>query len=110
MGGPRPAHLGDSILSMLTIQQWLSAAVALVCLALLMRLLVGAPRRARIDRRARQAWTALRDMLKGIQRRARIRRTAKQAAREAIERARHGVERRGNVYTPKSFSKPRKPE
>ena len=37
------------------------------------------------------------------------RRSAEKAAEEAIRRARDGVERKGNVYTPKSFNKPRKP-
>lgn len=95
---------------MLTTEQWLAAAIALVCAVLLLRLLIGTRRRARVDQIAHRVWSRAKGAWRKVRHQARVKRAAEQAAREAIERARHGVERRGNVYTPKSFSKPRKPD
>ncbi|MBR7508449.1 hypothetical protein KC216_21550, partial [Mycobacterium tuberculosis] len=85
---------------MLTTEQWLAAGIALVCAVLLLRLVAGAHRRERMDRNASRMWSGLKGAYYRVRTRAKIKRAAEQAAREAIERARHGVERRGNVYTP----------
>ena len=78
-----------------------------VCALLLMRLLVGAQRRSRIDTAARRALhEAQRVALSAYNWRDRNRRAAR-AAEDAIRRARAGAtERDGNVYKPKSFRKP----
>ena len=81
------------------------AAIALaVCVALLVRLLIGARRRARLD-----AWVlrAVRWVRAGAMS-ARHRREAARVADAAIKRARERGEGEwdGNVYKPKSFRKP----
>ena len=86
--------------------------VAAVCLVMLVRLMLGDARRARMDRAFHRAWFA-------IHRRAlylwtwRSRRQsaeqARQAAEEVINRVRHRVEKEGNVLTPEAFKGPRKP-
>jgi hypothetical protein len=79
------------------------AAIALAtCIVLLMRLLIGAKARARVDRALRRWLGAVR----GLAAFARHRREAARAADEAIRRARDRATREGNVYTPKSFRKP----
>lgn len=89
---------------------WIAVAIAVACLLMLLRLLMGAQRRARLDRWLRSAWGS-------AQRRARMlwhwrssRKVAAQAAQDAIERARRtrGTQE-GNVYTPDAFKGPRKP-
>ncbi|HIV69600.1 MAG TPA: hypothetical protein H9903_01575 [Candidatus Aquabacterium excrementipullorum] len=87
----------------------LALIVAVACLVLLVRLLVGARRRQKLDRVAFGLWQGLRRRVMRVVYWRQHRRSAEKAAEEAIRRARHGVERKGNVYTPKSFNKPRKP-
>lgn len=99
---------------------WIALAVALVCGVLLLRLLMRPARRARFDRfwvdrvgrgslhRARHLGHALRRLW----RRRADRREAARAAEDVINRARRarpGVDKDGNVYTPHSFKGPRKP-
>lgn len=89
-----------------------SIFVAAVCLVMLVRMVLGDQRRARMDRAFTQAWFA-------VHRRAlrlwtwRSRRQsaaqAKQVADEVIKRVRHRVEKEGNVLTPEAFKGPRKP-
>lgn len=94
---------------MIAFDKFLAGIMAVVCLVLLVRLFVGARRRQKMDRLAFGLWHGLRRrVMRVVHWRAR-RRSAEKAAEEAIRRARHGVERKGNVYTPKSFNKPRKP-
>jgi hypothetical protein len=85
-----------------------AAFFAVLCLAFLVRLMVGERRRALIDRtfwrvvqasktpwRAVKRWRMRRDMAQ----------KASKQAREAIARARiTSVERQGNVYTPSAFN------
>ena len=80
------------------------AAVALAaCVLLLLRLLIGARWRARIDHALLRAVLAARAGFVSV----RHRREAARVADEAIERARkHRGEWEGNVYKPKSFRKP----
>ena len=81
----------------------LAAIIVAMCAVLLVRLLIGARRRARFDAALRRAWRAVR----GVAVSARHRREAARVADEAIARARQrGGEWDGNVYKPKSFRKP----
>jgi hypothetical protein len=90
----------------------MAGLVLAVCLVLLVRIFLGTRLRYRLDRSAVALWHRLQ---RGIGRLARRRRSrapspedAVKAADEAIRRAQEGSWR-GNVYTPKSFRKPRKP-
>ena len=86
------------------------AAIALaVCLVLLVRLTLGAPRRYRFDAAVRRATAHLRRAGHAIWHWRDARQEAeraRQVADEAIQRARDRGEWDGNVYTPKSFRKP----
>lgn len=95
--------------TMFSFDKILAVIVAVACLALLVRLLVGARRRQALDRAAFGLWHGLRRRVLRLVHWRSHRRSAEKAAEEAIRRARDGVERKGNVYTPKSFNKPRKP-
>jgi hypothetical protein len=86
-----------------------AAAVAALCAVLLVRLCLGPRRRLRFDALVRRAWHACRRWGLRMWHWRASRRDAARAADEAIERARSGVERDGNVYKPKSFRRPRKP-
>jgi len=81
----------------------LAAVVLAVCVALFVRLLVGARRRARLDAALRRAAQSVRGAVVSV----RHRREAMRVADEAIKRARQrDGEWDGNVYKPKSFRKP----
>ena len=95
------------------IEKVFAAVVLAVCALLFVRLLISARQRYRLD-------MSLRAMGRKAQRMARAtrqaavaawhwpgaRRASKKAAAEAIQRARGGVSREGNVYKPESFRKP----
>ena len=84
------------------IEKLLAGVTVAVCISLLVRLCLGAPRRQRFDAVVRRAaatvwyWRSRR-------------RAAVRAAEEAISRARADVQRDGNVYKPKSFRDRGKP-
>lgn len=84
-----------------------SAGIVLaICVVFLIRLLVGARRRAAIDGRARLAWWQLRQAWQRMTQRRSSRKSAQELADEAIRRARgDGGHWEGNVYKPKSFTK-----
>lgn len=87
----------------------LAAIVLAVCAVLLVRLLLGAPRRYRFDMAMRRAWAPVRRGGLWVWNWRAARRDAqraREAAAEAIERARNRGDWDGNVYTPKSFRKP----
>jgi thiamine biosynthesis lipoprotein ApbE len=86
----------------MTFDRLLAAVVFAVCIAMLLRLVIGARRRQRLDAALQRATRAARALVGSV----RHRRDAARAADEAIERARRRVDREGNVYTPKSFRKP----
>ena len=80
-----------------------------VCVVLLVRLMLGVPRRYRFDAFVRRAARGLRRTGGSIWHWRDARRDAQRArkvADEAIRRARARSDRDGNVYTPKSFRKP----
>ena len=80
-----------------------AAVVLAACVLLLLRLLIGARWRARVDHALRRAVLAVRAGFVSV----RHRREAARVAEEAIERARkHRGEWEGNVYKPESFRKP----
>lgn len=86
--------------------------VAAVCLVLLVRLALGEPRRARLDRACLRAWGTMASRAQALwhwRSRREAAAQARQAAQDAIERARHRVDKEGNVYTPDAFKRPRKP-
>jgi hypothetical protein len=89
------------------VEKSFAALVALVCLVLLVRLFMPERYRWRLDAWAKDVGRALRS---GVLRVWHWRSSQKQAQRmadEAIHRARHGVERDGNVLRPRSFGQPR---
>ena len=91
------------------IERVFAAIVLAVCVVLLVRLMLGAPRRYRFDSALRRATQWLRRTGSSIWHWRDARRAAEAArkvADEAIERARNRGEWDGNVYTPKSFRKP----
>ena len=93
------------------VEKSFAALVALVCLVMLARLFMPERYRWRLDAWARDVWRALRT---GVQRVWQVRhwhssrKQAERMADEAIHRARHGVERDGNVLRPRSFGQTRK--
>ncbi len=91
------------------IEKIFAGAVVLVCLALLVRQFIGAPRRYRLDSGLRRIGRALRALALRLYHGPAIRRRARREAEETIRRARgDDGEWQGNVYRPKSFKKPRK--
>ena len=102
------------------IEKLFAGIVLAVCAVLMLRLLIGARRRARFDAAVRRAWGRLRWFLDTVWHWRSRRRAAQRAADAVIRRARgreangHGDddsrdgEWEGNVYKPKSFRKPRK--
>ncbi len=97
--------------------RWASALVVLVCVLMLARLMLPAPRRARFDDALLRRWRQLPQVPQALKQRwhrlrhgRRHRENAEQMARDAIERARKTpVEREGNVIKPDAFKGPRKP-
>ena len=88
------------------IEPVLAAVVLALCVALLLRLLIGARRRQRFDGALRRAVQWLRRKAGALRHWRASRRAAAQAANDAIRRARGRGEWDGNVYTPKSLRKP----
>lgn len=91
------------------IERVFAAIVLAVCIVLLLRLVVSAPRRYRFDAAVRRATFRLRRLGHEAWHWRDARRDAERArkvADEAIRRARDRGEWDGNVYTPKSFRKP----
>jgi uncharacterized membrane protein YccC len=90
----------------------LAGAVLLCCGALLLRLLLPAAKRHRLDQHLRRGATQLRLLATGLPRQWLQRRRSTHEAHEVIERARRRasgsrkVERDGNVYRPDSFKPP----
>jgi hypothetical protein len=83
----------------------LFAAIALTfCVLLLVRLLIGERRRARVDAALQRGLAAARRAASWPGRR----RAAARAAKDAIKRARAHGQWDGNVYTHGSFRKPRR--
>ena len=83
------------------------AAIGLaVCALLLVRLLIGPRRRARMDARLTLTWQSMRHRAHTLRRWRSTRREAARVANEAIRRARGRGEWDGNVYTPKDLRKP----
>ena len=97
-------------------EQLLAALTLAVCAVLGVRLCLGPARQQRFDRALRSwGWTLRRGALRLWHWR-RSRRLARTEAEAVIRRARGGKaaedegEWTGNVYTPKSFRKPRRPD
>ena len=66
----------------------LAAVILIMCLAMLVRMVLPAPLRARVDRSLQRAWWWCRDAVGRLRRRPRINSAdAQREAREAIERA-----------------------
>jgi len=70
------------------IEKSLAAIVLLMCLAMLLRMMLGPSLRARVDRSLKRAWWWCRDAVTRLRRRPRVSSAdAQRQAREAIERA-----------------------
>ena len=91
------------------IEKLLAGLTVAVCISLLVRLCLGAPRRQRFDAVVRCAWAVVRRAAATVWYWRSRRRAAVRAAEEAISRARADVQRDGNVYKPKSFRDRGKP-
>lgn len=95
--------------------RWASALVVAVCVLMLVRLVLPAPKRVRLDQRVLSLWRQAPKVLSrrwhALRHGRRHRVDAERLARDAIERARKTtVERDGNVIKPDAFNKgPRKP-
>ena len=85
----------------MTIEKLLVGAVLALCVIMLLRLCLGSVRQRQFDRLARQ--------MLGLPSRLIHRSRASRQAAEAIRRAKAEGDWNGNVYTPKSFKRPRKP-
>jgi hypothetical protein len=88
-----------------------AATGLLICLVLALRLLLGAPRRQRLDARLRGLWLQLR----GWRRLREDKKRAEAEAEAAIRRARSASRMQegewdGNVYRPKQFGNSKKPD
>lgn len=86
--------------------------VAAVCVALLVRMVLGEPLRRRLDSAFIKGWFRVRRQALALWHWRSKRQSAAQArqkAEEVINRARHRVGKDGNVYTPDAFKGPRKP-
>ncbi|MCR5865749.1 MAG: hypothetical protein ACK4PH_29305 [Aquincola tertiaricarbonis] len=92
------------------VTQVLAGAVLAVCIALLLRMVIGARLRYRIDAAAQAAWQRLRRGRAGTRPTPPVRGAdAKEAARvaeEAIRRAARRGRWEGNVYKPDAFRPP----
>ncbi|MEY4429596.1 MAG: hypothetical protein RLZZ182_2285 [Pseudomonadota bacterium] len=95
---------------MLWAERIAAGLVALVCLIFLIRLLLPAPAQQRWDAAMRRAlasvqarWRTLRQWPQSRQQQKVDQAQAEKLAREAIDKARRGVERDGNVIRPKAF-------
>ncbi|WP_298825272.1 hypothetical protein [uncultured Piscinibacter sp.] len=87
------------------IEQVFAALVVAACAVLLLRLVIGAQRRAKLDRAFVRLWRGLRSGAVALWRWPGKRRQARRLAEDAIRRASQG-KREGNVYTPEQFKKP----
>lgn len=99
------------------VEALLTACTLAACAVLLLRLCLNPARRARFDATARRWGQALRDGAWRLWHWRTARRVARAEAESAIRRARGGPPGEpdagtwaGNVYTPKSFRKPRRPD
>ena len=81
----------------------LARVVAVVCVALLVRLVLPERQRWWLDATAQDAWHACKTRALKAWRWPAARKQAARMTEDAIQRARNGVERDGNVYRPKSF-------
>lgn len=106
LGAVAERHVDEkrSIIVAMSIERLLAAIALAVCAVLLVRLAIGARRRARLDALLYRVARALRGVVMSV----RHRREAARVADEAIKRARERSEGEwdGNVYKPKSFRKP----
>ena len=94
------------------IEKSFAGVVLAICIVMLLRMVIGARWRHRIDTAALRAWYAVRRRALAAWHWWPSRRKAAHAADEAIRRARgdgHDGHWDGNVYRPKTFRRPRKP-
>lgn len=90
--------------------RWASALVVAVCVLMLVRMMLPARKRARLDQRLKQVPKVLSRRWHTLRHGRRHRVVAERLAKDAIERARKTkVERDGNVIKPDAFKGPRKP-
>lgn len=96
--------------AMMSAERILAGLITLVCLVFLVRLVLSPARQARFDARLRTGWHNLKRAFQYLRRWRQNRHRQKlaqdqaaKAALEAINRARRGVERDGNVIRPKAF-------
>lgn len=90
--------------------RFIAGLIVLVCVVFLVRLMLPAARQQRFDTSLRRLWLGVVARFNDVRHwrtrqksQQRIKAHAEEAARAAIERARRGVERDGNVIRPKAF-------
>ena len=91
------------------IEKLFAGLTVAVCMVMLVRLCLGAPRRRRFDAAAHRTWATWRRRVVHAWHWRSRRQAAARAAEAAIRRAQTGVQRDGNVYKPKSFRDRGKP-
>lgn len=91
------------------VEQGFAIAVFVVCALLLLRMVLPARHRLRVDAVLRRGWQALRGRVLDVWHWRASRRAAAAEAEAAIARARRAAERDGNVVRPEAFRRPRKP-
>ena len=97
------------MLNLALLQTLAAGAIGVACLLLLAHQCIPAPRRHRLDARAMRGGRVLRAWGRRLLRWPATRHRARREADAAIRRARETAgDWDGNVYRPKSFSKPRK--
>jgi hypothetical protein len=91
-------------------ERFLAGVIVLVCAALLVRLALPPARQQRFDAALRRGWLGTQARFRDLRQwrtrhhqKQRIKAHAEKTAHDAIERARRGVERDGNVIRPKAF-------
>ena len=83
--------------------------IVAACVAMLIRLAIGPTRCTQLDAVLGAAWHGMARRAHALWHWRASRAAARRAADEALQRARAGLHRNGNVIRPESFRSPRKP-
>lgn len=82
--------------------------IAIACIAMLLRMALGAQRRQKLDRMVLDFWQTAKRRTARMYRRQATKKEARKATQEILQRMRRPVERHGNVISPKAFKRPDK--
>lgn len=79
--------------------------IAIACIAMLLRMALGAKRRQKLDSTALSFWQTVKRRSARMYRRQATKKEARKATQEILQRMRQPVERHGNVISPKAFKR-----